>query len=412
MILAVLLLIFLLFVSNVWSYEWEDWGYYQILGLEDDRTANVTAVKQAYRRQAKAWHPDKQAQEVDKEEATARFRKIAEAYQILSDEKERRTYDLYLRQQEEAAQRNRPHDPPAQANDDKTFSWKKFMDPLRVFEDFFSSEEDWHGTPYDNPFVQQESAGVNTVREESWYYDNRYGQVLRVIEKIELANYSYRTLYQDFVEDWDPYRRAWAWYPLQAQPILKEEGRLDGRTVLQEGEVLDPPFILREGPFVTGLYDCNLQVRRGKTVLWRSREDDETDFWGPRQKSCRMTLYGSQLIVENTGSLAWQSPRDEDAWIGSRTVDYQARLDTDGSLTVYRMDPPQKYTLPDFLAPLLHPIMARKNGYCVFSTNLAGCHRLGRWLIRCLTLNRRLDVLFQLVSRAVDLFLDWCMIEE
>lgn len=39
------------------------------------------------------WHPDKHKS--DKELAKEKFREIAEAYEVLSDEKKRKDYDLY-----------------------------------------------------------------------------------------------------------------------------------------------------------------------------------------------------------------------------------------------------------------------------------------------------------------------------
>lgn len=63
--------------------------YYEILGLTSDATESD--IKRAYRKLAKEWHPD-----VNKnEEAEVKFKEIAEAYEILSDETKRRNYDTY-----------------------------------------------------------------------------------------------------------------------------------------------------------------------------------------------------------------------------------------------------------------------------------------------------------------------------
>ncbi|KAG4913390.1 hypothetical protein JHK86_053823 [Glycine max] len=63
--------------------------YYKILGIS--KTASAADIKRAYKKLALQWHPDKN---VDKrEEAEAKFREIAAAYEVLSDEDKRVRYD-------------------------------------------------------------------------------------------------------------------------------------------------------------------------------------------------------------------------------------------------------------------------------------------------------------------------------
>lgn len=61
--------------------------YYQILGLEED--ADLKAIKKAYRKLALKLHPD-----VNPEANTAeKFKEVAEAYEVLKDDKKRAEYD-------------------------------------------------------------------------------------------------------------------------------------------------------------------------------------------------------------------------------------------------------------------------------------------------------------------------------
>ena len=63
--------------------------YYDVLGVP--RTANKDELKKAYRRLARQYHPD-----VSGENAAAdRFKEVNEAYEVLSDEKMRSTYDQF-----------------------------------------------------------------------------------------------------------------------------------------------------------------------------------------------------------------------------------------------------------------------------------------------------------------------------
>lgn len=56
---------------------------YAILGVPTD--ADETAVKKAYFKAAKIYHPDKQKSDEDRKSATAKFARIADAYDLLSD---------------------------------------------------------------------------------------------------------------------------------------------------------------------------------------------------------------------------------------------------------------------------------------------------------------------------------------
>jgi len=61
--------------------------YYEVLGVE--RNATRDQIKHAYRRLAIRYHPDKNKDPG----ASAKFRELAEAYAVLSDETKRKEYD-------------------------------------------------------------------------------------------------------------------------------------------------------------------------------------------------------------------------------------------------------------------------------------------------------------------------------
>ena len=67
--------------------------YYSTLGVSE--SASAQEVKAAYKAKAKQWHPDRN--QSNKELAESKFKEIAEAYKVLSDDKTRKEYDLSRR---------------------------------------------------------------------------------------------------------------------------------------------------------------------------------------------------------------------------------------------------------------------------------------------------------------------------
>ncbi|KAH6946204.1 hypothetical protein HPB50_012144 [Hyalomma asiaticum] len=107
--------------------------YYRV--LEVPRDATQDDIRRAYRRLALKWHPDKNPN--NKEEAERRFKAIAEAYEVLSDETKRRQYDLYgpsgcdTSQQSSGASRSTGGGVFATA----------FRDPEELFREFFGTAD-------------------------------------------------------------------------------------------------------------------------------------------------------------------------------------------------------------------------------------------------------------------------------
>lgn len=64
--------------------------YYSTLGVE--RNADAAAIKKAYRKLAQKYHPDRNPGDKQAEE---QFKKITEAYAVLSDPEKRRQYDQF-----------------------------------------------------------------------------------------------------------------------------------------------------------------------------------------------------------------------------------------------------------------------------------------------------------------------------
>lgn len=124
--------------------------YYRTLDVP--RSATVDQIKKAYRKLALKWHPDKNLN--SKEEATRRFRDISEAYEVLSDEKKRKSYDKYGK---DGVRNGGPSPAPPHHHhhhhftshhagggggfaDDFFFNHHNFRDPNDVFREFFGND--------------------------------------------------------------------------------------------------------------------------------------------------------------------------------------------------------------------------------------------------------------------------------
>src|SRR5205809_261226 len=69
-------------------------NYYEVLGLT--KTASAEEIKKSFRKLAMQYHPDRNQ---GNKEAEEKFKKISEAYAVLSDDQKRKQYDMFGDQQ-------------------------------------------------------------------------------------------------------------------------------------------------------------------------------------------------------------------------------------------------------------------------------------------------------------------------
>lgn len=348
-----------------------------------------------------------------------------------------------------------------------TSVWNDFdffvQDPLRMFEEFFygradgvdEDEDDWlfgsdrhhhqeHGPrgsffgggtsggggagsssfqspppPYQQNYPNQHQRPIRTYQQEQVWMDPASGQeILRILQTNEYEQGQgqqqqgqqqvyYRTVAQDFVEEWDRYQRAFVYYPLQFEPFVVDEGYLDRpqhppertrqrrgggeesnsnsknkqqqrgtlASTLLPGDVLVPDDdrpLLQNGRYTAGISDrsCELWIADNfwNVVSWTSDTDLLTPGrYHPYQQNCQLTLRGSYLVLATVGypeQLLWYSDADnvDDDYYDDTTASddsYFARLDSDGSLAVY-----EKRTVdrcPQWLLQILSSSSAAKD---------------------------------------------------
>jgi len=278
--------------STSGPYEWESFDYYRILNLDDSSAVTPEEVRKAYRHQAKRYHPDKQLLHANnnskdgkqqqpattKEEANARFARISEAYQVLSDPEKRREYDAYLKRKEYyqshggggggIAGGGGPgygdyndayfgNEPPYESGgwdgyadaDQAYYTWSfddMVADPFQMFEDVFTEFFDPFQSYFDEADLlygggstsamnnrQQHQHMANepirvTQEEQAWYDEQSDQEYTRIVQTQEFYDGRYQILAQDFEEVWDPYRHTWVYQPLQQEPVLVDEGYRNG----------------------------------------------------------------------------------------------------------------------------------------------------------------------------------------
>lgn len=120
--------------------------YYDVLGV-DPNTCTLTDIKKAYRKLALMYHPDRVSAE-KKEESTIKFREVSEAYEVLSDTKQRAAYDRSLKNgrnshhRQQGNHRTHQYQHQHQQNHEKfTRNFQRHQrDPFSQFNDLFQND--------------------------------------------------------------------------------------------------------------------------------------------------------------------------------------------------------------------------------------------------------------------------------
>ncbi|KAK8767892.1 dnaJ homolog subfamily B member 6-B-like [Amblyomma americanum] len=128
--------------------------YYR--ALEVPRNATQDDIRRAYRRLALRWHPDKNPD--NKDDAEKRFKAIAEAYEVLSDETKRRQYDLYGPSGYDTSQQTDVGASSCSTSSRHGGVFSAFRDPEELFREFFGTSD-----PFEELFrtVRQGSASMH-----------------------------------------------------------------------------------------------------------------------------------------------------------------------------------------------------------------------------------------------------------
>ena len=101
-------------------------NYYKVLELR--RGCSATEIKEAYKRLALKWHPDKNLNNQD--DATKRFKEILEAYVVLSSESNRKINDQYAK---EDFQTSSGPGPTRSSHKSSTITLKTLITTARIF---------------------------------------------------------------------------------------------------------------------------------------------------------------------------------------------------------------------------------------------------------------------------------------
>lgn len=138
-------------------------NFYTTLGI--DSKASETDIRKAYRKLAIKWHPDKNPTNLHV--ANEKFKAIAEAYEVLSDEGKRSQYDGSLGGRRADTQRYEQSSDPLRGFDfSSDYSGRRAQD---IFDQFFST---FQNDFFDSPFPHQQFHQQQPQRGEGAYREH------------------------------------------------------------------------------------------------------------------------------------------------------------------------------------------------------------------------------------------------
>ena len=115
--------------------------YYKVLGVS--KNASVNEIKKAYKKLAIRYHPDKNK---NKEQAAEDFKKVSEAYDVLSDEEKRQKYDQFGKE----GLNNNVH----MSNQHAQEMFNTFFGGQDPFSMFFNDDDDFFGGGIGGPGIR------------------------------------------------------------------------------------------------------------------------------------------------------------------------------------------------------------------------------------------------------------------
>jgi DnaJ-class molecular chaperone len=289
---------------------------YDILGVESD--ADQEAIKQAFRRRAQEYHPDRNPGDPEAEE---RFKEVLAAFEILSDPRQRRRYDSQgLDGVEDPSKAGvRQSDQPAGEE-----VWPDDRNLGEVFSDVFEGRSPFDTSHFENVsgFDRATDAGVDGQQESASSRLRRSGDdVVESIEvdfmtavnggevAVDLADETVRVMLREGTATGDRLRVEG-----RGEPAPNEWG--EPGDLLLEVSVADHPHLRREG---LDLY-LELPVTVGEAILGKSirvpTPRGEVTVEVPEGVDC-----GTRLRLEGRGVRREEEAGDLFATLQIRTPD-------------------------------------------------------------------------------------------